>query len=123
MRPPFGSINDLVLQAAYVRNETITMWNVDSQDWNSTISLSQKEQIYTNAIAQDLSMIALNHQTQQITVDQILPFAITALKNAGYSLVTVAECLGMEPYQNGITSLPEPQLVNPDWVTDCDYYE
>jgi hypothetical protein len=44
--------------------------------------------------------------------DQILPFAITALKNAGYSLVTVAECLGMEPYQNGITSLPEPQLVN-----------
>ena len=29
----------------------------------------------------------------------VLPHAISVLKNAGYNLVTVAECLGLEPYQ------------------------
>ena len=40
--------------------------------------------------------------------DTILPWAIKTLQGAGYKLVTVAECLGMDPYQNGIASVPEP---------------
>ena len=34
------------------------------------------------------------------TAYDVLPYAIDRLQSAGYQLVTVAECLGMEPYQN-----------------------
>jgi len=31
--------------------------------------------------------------------DTLLPFAITTLKNKGYTFVTVSQCLGISPYQ------------------------
>ena len=29
---------------------------------------------------------------------EVLPYAVEVLQNAGYNLVTVAECLGLQPY-------------------------
>ena len=34
------------------------------------------------------------------TSHKVIPYAIQKLKGAGYNLVTVAECLGMQPYQS-----------------------
>ena len=42
----------------------------------------------------------LTHTCSETTVKEVLPHAIKKLKDAGYRLVTVAECLGMEPYQS-----------------------
>ena len=39
-------------------------------------------------------------ETKETTAHQVLPYAIERLKKAGYELVTVAECLGLPPYQN-----------------------
>ena len=36
----------------------------------------------------------------ETTAHVVLPHAIKALKAKGYKLVTLAECMGMEPYQN-----------------------
>lgn len=41
----------------------------------------------------------------ETSIEQVLPFAIKTLKEAGYSLVTVAECLGEKPYH----SVGQPQ--------------
>ena len=40
---------------------------------------------------------------------EVLPHAIDALQGAGYRLVTVAECLGAQPYTN--VRRPEPRDV------------
>jgi hypothetical protein len=63
------------------------------------------------------SLLALNHETSEssayvlvpsstplpaLTIlnrHDVLPYAINVLQNAGYNLVTVAECLGQSPYQ------------------------
>ncbi len=36
----------------------------------------------------------------ETTAEEIVPHAIAVLQAAGYKLVTVADCLGMEPYQS-----------------------
>jgi hypothetical protein len=43
----------------------------------------------------------------ETTVFEVLPYAISVLKKAGYQLVTLAECLGENPYQN----IAAPQVV------------
>jgi hypothetical protein len=43
----------------------------------------------------------------ETTAHQVLPHAISVLQASGYRLVTVAECLGVEPYQ----SVTTPQAV------------
>ncbi len=41
---------------------------------------------------------AYAHPTVESTVREVLPHAIDTLQAAGYRLVTVAECLGLEAY-------------------------
>lgn len=45
------------------------------------------------------SILALNHETIASTSEQVVPYAIQRLQQAGYRLVTLAECLGQQPYQ------------------------
>jgi len=43
-------------------------------------------------------------------VRDVLPYAIETLKGAGYRLVTIAECLGEEPYHS--VGKPQPRTVS-----------
>ncbi|EIN08131.1 carbohydrate esterase family 4 protein [Punctularia strigosozonata HHB-11173 SS5] len=101
MRPPYGNYNDLVVQVAGERNQSLVLWDFDSQD-SIGATVAQSEQLYTNAIKQHpANILALNHETYETTADQVLPFAIQKLKAAGYTFGTVAECLGgLAPYHS-----------------------
>jgi hypothetical protein len=47
--------------------------------------------------------ISLNRRSQlsaERTAYEVIPYAIEKLQNAGYQLVTLAECLGEQPYQS-----------------------
>ncbi|KAJ7352260.1 carbohydrate esterase family 4 protein [Mycena albidolilacea] len=98
IRPPFGSYNTLVRQVAFQQNKSLVLWDTDSEDsLNATVA--QSEGIYDDAISANLSTIlALNHETEQTTAQELIGYAVDALQAANYSLVTVAECLGLEPY-------------------------
>lgn len=62
-------------------------------------SESQSEQEYRKQASYYPSPgIGLNHETYQSTAQDVVPFAIKTLQDAGYNLVSVAECLGIEPY-------------------------
>ncbi|KAJ2913639.1 hypothetical protein MD484_g6782, partial [Candolleomyces efflorescens] len=100
VRPPYGNYNNLVRQAAAVRGLTIANWDFDSGD--STGASAQQSKNSYNAIANQhpSTILALNHETQSGTAYDVLPYAIQRLKQAGYQLVTVAECLGRQPYQS-----------------------
>lgn len=54
------------------------------------------------------TILTLNHETYERTAHEVVPYAIQKLQAAGYRLVTVAECLGEEPYQ----SEQDPQVVS-----------
>ncbi|KAF5327911.1 hypothetical protein D9619_004027 [Psilocybe cf. subviscida] len=103
MRPPYGEYNNIVREVSGVRGQTIANWDFDSGDtWGITMDAQKKR--YTDAIAEALkkspkTILTLNHEVHQQTAQVLLPFAIKALQDAGFKLVTLAECLGKTPYQ------------------------
>jgi len=112
MRPPYGSYNQQVLDASGIRGQGVVIWDFDSQD-SVGASPDQSKTYYDNLANQHPSTIlALNHETIETTVHQVLPYAIQRLKSAGYNLVTVAECLGMPAYQ----SVGAPGTPDGSWV-------
>jgi len=121
MRPPFGAYNDDVRRVAASRNQTIVLWDYDSGD-SSGVPPDQRIQGYTDlANRHPTNVLTLNHEISgelyshdaisfvalmyvtDSTAFQVLPNAIRLLQARGYRLVTVAECLGMAPYQRVTT--------------------
>uniref|UniRef100_A0A0W0G5I6 Putative carbohydrate esterase family 4 protein n=1 Tax=Moniliophthora roreri TaxID=221103 RepID=A0A0W0G5I6_MONRR len=99
MRPPYGSYNDNVRWASAVRGQAIVNWDFDSGD-SAGQSVAQQLSNYNNRISQrPNSILALNHETYASTAYDVLPQVVQRLRQAGYRMVTVAECLGRQPYQ------------------------
>jgi len=99
MRPPYGSYNDLVLQASYIRGQVVATWDFDSGD-SVGATPAQSEASYDQLISwHPNNVLALNHETIETTVHQVLPYAIRKLQAAGYRLVSLAECTGLPAYQ------------------------
>ena len=72
-------------------------------------SVAESKAVYDQIISEHPNtVLALNHETYETTAHQVLPYAIQKLQAAGYKLVTVAECLGKQPYQ----SQAAPQTVS-----------
>ncbi|CDH53606.1 chitin deacetylase [Lichtheimia corymbifera JMRC:FSU:9682] len=98
MRPPKGEIDDNALDVlGELGYRGVIMWDIDSQDW-ATHNL-EKEKIEYNKVLKDgaTGHIALNHEVYEQTVNELVPWVIDELKDK-VKFVTVAECLGMEPY-------------------------
>jgi len=100
MRPPYGSYNDLVRQASFIRGQKVVTWDFDSQD-SIGATPTQSKAFYDDIIAQHPSTIlALNHEVYDTTAHDVLPYAIGKLQAAGYNLVSLSECLGLPAYQS-----------------------
>lgn len=98
-RPPYGNYNDEALEVLKSRGYSTILWSMDSGD-STGKTVSQSEQEYKNQGRKfPQPGIGLNHETYQHTAEEIVPFAITELQKAGYKLVSVSECLGLEPYR------------------------
>jgi len=103
IRPPYGSYNDLVRQVAKARGQKLVMWDFDSGD-STGYNASQSNGAYDQLAKKHPSTIlALGHETYEQTAHVVLPHAIKVLKAKGYKLVTLADCLGMKPYQSTTT--------------------
>ncbi|KAG8707104.1 Carbohydrate esterase 4 protein [Ceratobasidium sp. 423] len=100
MRPPYGSYNDNVLAASAVRGQKVAIWDFDSGD-SVGATPAESKQRYTDIANQHPSTIlTLNHETHEGTAHEVIPHAISVLQAKGYKLVTLAECLGEQPYQS-----------------------
>ncbi|KAJ3575534.1 hypothetical protein NP233_g1039 [Leucocoprinus birnbaumii] len=110
MRPPYGSYSDLAVAAAAEVDQDIVLWNLDSGD-SVGAPPSESQSRYHQAAQQKSPILSLNHETHETTVNEVLPAAIKTLKEAGYRLVSVAECVGKEPYLKDTSkSLPKSSL-------------
>ncbi|KAJ7746250.1 carbohydrate esterase family 4 protein [Mycena metata] len=100
LRPPYGEYNDLVRQTAYENNKNLVTWNFDSLDSDGATA-AQSQGYYDSQIDEHpANLIVLNHETEASTVREVIPYAVPALKAAGYKFVTVAECLGGQAYSS-----------------------
>lgn len=112
MRPPFGSYNDNVRNVAGARGQKVAIWDFDSGDSTGSTPAQSKAK-YDQIIAQRPSTInALNHETYERTAHEVIPYVIPKLQAAGYKLVTLAECLGEQPYQ----SIGTPETRDSSWT-------
>ncbi|KDN34893.1 hypothetical protein RSAG8_12033, partial [Rhizoctonia solani AG-8 WAC10335] len=81
----------------------VVIWDFDSQD-SIGATAKQSKSHYGNILDQRPDQIlTLNHETIETTVHDVIPDALKKIKDKKYKMVTVAQCLGMEPYQ-AITS-------------------
>ncbi|KAF6765800.1 carbohydrate esterase family 4 protein [Ephemerocybe angulata] len=112
IRPPYGKYNDLVLQVASSRQQTVVTWDFDSQD-SAGASADAGKNLYSQLIEKHPdTILTLNHETSDGSVRQVLPFAIQKLQAAGYRLVSVAECVGKPAYIN----VGPPQARDGSWT-------
>ncbi|TEB33634.1 carbohydrate esterase family 4 protein [Coprinellus micaceus] len=99
MRPPYGSYNQYVLDAAYLRGQAVVLWDFDSGD-STGATPDDSIRSYEDSIRKRPSTIlALNHDTYESTAHQVIPDVLPNLKAAGYQIVDVAACLGQVKYQ------------------------
>ena len=90
MRPPYGAVNSAVLEQLRLRGMSSILWSVDTRDWadrNSDIVCSR---VVAGAHP---GAIILIHDIHQTSVGAV-PCILSALKQQGYSFVTVQGLLG-----------------------------
>ncbi|KAJ6483785.1 carbohydrate esterase family 4 protein [Mycena vitilis] len=98
LRPPYGSYNKRVRQVASSYNKSLVVWDFDSGD-SVNKTWQESEALYDDTIVkQPANLLPLNHETEENTALILVPWLIEKLQGAGYKLVTLAECLGEEPY-------------------------
>ena len=90
LRPPYGAVNSVVLEQLRLRGMSSILWSVDTRDWadrNSDIVCSR-------AVAGARpGAVILMHDIHQTSVGAV-PCILSALKQQGYSFVTVQRLLG-----------------------------
>lgn len=89
-RPPYGSHNSTVDAMAATAGESVILWDVDTNDWQTRSAIATRR-----AVAQQArpGSIVLMHDIHGSTVDAV-PGIIDDLQGQGYVLVTVSELLG-----------------------------
>jgi peptidoglycan/xylan/chitin deacetylase (PgdA/CDA1 family) len=106
-RPPYGNTD---LKSLKVLNELgyrVIKWDVSNDDTvdleNGLKTLKQDKAAFESTLADAGTNpskgghIALEHDTQRITVKDFNPWAYNRVKKLGYKIMTVGECLGVKP--------------------------
>ena len=106
-RPPFGALNNEVVQIVLSLGYKIILWNVDSLDWTGITGPAVAARVIPNTVP---GSIILMHNTcggsvqAGTAVIQSLPFTIEILRAEGYSFVTIPALLEIPAYQGVVTS-------------------
>ena len=90
LRPPYGAVNSAVLEQLRLRGMSSILWSVDTRDWADRNS----EIVCSRAVAgAHPGAIILMHDIHQTSVGAV-PCILSALKQQGYSFVTVQGLIG-----------------------------
>jgi peptidoglycan/xylan/chitin deacetylase (PgdA/CDA1 family) len=90
MRPPYGEVDSRVREAIKAAGYAEIRWSVDTRDWEHRSADAVVAHVVNDTRR---GAIILMHDIQQASVDA-LPRVIDALRERGYTLVTVSNLLG-----------------------------
>ncbi|KAI9359206.1 hypothetical protein DFJ73DRAFT_817347 [Zopfochytrium polystomum] len=113
-RPPFGDYNKTAMDFAFaVRGYShFVLWDKTPQEFGTDASCANEKSTYEDTDASE-SHIFLQHSTDQLTVNVMVPFIIDWAQRRGLKMVTVAECLGdTTPYRD----VKSPSARDSTWV-------
>ncbi|KAJ7745830.1 hypothetical protein DFH07DRAFT_924578 [Mycena maculata] len=114
LRPPYGDYNDNIQSIAAARGQSLAMWDWDTGDADGNTT-AQSEALYNDVVSAKVSnALILEHETEESTATVLVPYALNLFKSKGYNLVTMAECLGVNPYQ----AVGVPQQQTSSWTCD-----
>ena len=93
-RPPYGSINPLVVETINAQGLTSVMWSLDSLDWTLKDPDAVVENVVSNIRNGDIILMHRNR-----TSVASLPNVIEQLKKQGYTFQRLDEMLGIKAYR------------------------
>jgi hypothetical protein len=99
--PPYGSIDNRT--ATYIQEKygrTLINWSDDSQDWNN--GTPEQSYAFYKAFADagpGQPHITLSHEPLNQTATSVQMGTVSLLADAGIKLRTIADCLGIQPYE------------------------
>ncbi|KAG0287448.1 hypothetical protein BGZ96_008634 [Linnemannia gamsii] len=93
MRPPYGSLNHVSQNYLNDHGYKIVKWKIDTNDWAHPHDVGASVSEYRHSGGS--GFIALQHDTIESTAKYLAPRAIEYVKQNGWRLVTVGECLGV----------------------------
>lgn len=105
IRPPFGSYNNTVIEAAEQEGYRVIQWDVDSLDWK-TLSTEQIVERVTRNVKP--GSIVLFHNNAE-HVEEYLPVILEKLQSSGYEIVPVGELIYRESYHMDHTGRQIPE--------------
>ncbi|KAJ7459276.1 hypothetical protein FB451DRAFT_1372017 [Mycena latifolia] len=112
MRPPYGSYNSNIQSIAAARGQSLALWDWDTGDADGN-NTAQSEALYNDVVnAKVQNALILEHETEVGTANTLVPFAIKLFQSKGYNLVSMAQCLGVDPYQ----AVGVPQQQSSSWT-------
>jgi peptidoglycan/xylan/chitin deacetylase (PgdA/CDA1 family) len=114
MRPPEGVIDEVSGRVLKELGYSNIMWSVDTKDWEHK-GLAYEQGLVSEVMEADVANvtmghIALEHDIHQDTVDTLVPWLISYVKEKGLEFVTVSDCIGVQPYQNDTSALVESTI-------------
>jgi peptidoglycan-N-acetylglucosamine deacetylase len=93
-RPPYGSINQLVVNCANTQGLTTLLWSLDSLDWTLKEPDAVVENIVSNIRNGDIILMHRN-QTSVASLSSV----IEKLTEMGYTFLRLDEMLGIKAYR------------------------
>lgn len=88
-RPPYGSVDERVVKEASAKGMATVFWSVDPEDWKEKNSDTLVNNIMSHVKSGDIILL---HENKTVTL-KALPKLLKALKDDGYTLVTVSRLL------------------------------
>lgn len=93
-RPPYGSVNSMVINTINTHGMTTVLWSLDSLDWAIKDSDAVVENIVSNVRNGDIILMHRNP-----TSVASLPKVIEKLANMGYTFQRLDDMLGIKAYR------------------------
>lgn len=98
IRPPFGDVNEDVLNAVKDNEQRVIMWSIDTLDWSQQEPQHIADNVLNNVRPGEIILMH-SRKGQEATV-QALPTIIRGLREQGYEIVNVADLIGVQAYRN-----------------------
>jgi peptidoglycan-N-acetylglucosamine deacetylase len=103
MRPPYGYVNQRVVNTLRSHGYLIINWNHDTNDWKFQDNYGTIVGYVQNQISSPKHVnqgpIILQHDSLQSST-RLQSGIIKILRKKGYEFVTMYECIGQEPYRH-----------------------
>jgi peptidoglycan-N-acetylglucosamine deacetylase len=91
MRPPYGDVNDEILQTLKSLGYKSIIWSIDTCDWSDRTAAAIVANVIQNVRPGDI--ILMHSNSDKMATAEALPLIIETLLQNGYSFATVADIL------------------------------